>query len=202
MKLILLTPPDFFVEEDKILTALFEEGLDVLHLRKPGCEPVYSERLLTLLPECHHDQIVVHEHFYLKDEFNLRGIHLNNRNPEPPANYKGHISKSFHDIDTMKKEKRNFNYVFLSPIFDSISKSGYKSAFETNVLEDASARGIKNKKVMALGGVSAENMRTIRELGFGGVVVLGDLWNRFNIHSNLDYKELINHFRKLRKAAD
>ncbi len=202
MKLILLTPPDFFVEEDKILTALFEEGLDVLHLRKPGCEPVYSERLLTLLPECHHDQIVVHEHFYLKDEFNLRGIHLNNRNPEPPANYKGHISKSFHDIDTMKKEKRNFNYVFLSPIFDSISKSGYKSAFETNVLEDASARGIIDKKVMALGGVSAENMRTIRELGFGGVVVLGDLWNRFNIHSNLDYKELINHFRKLRKAAD
>ena len=202
MKLILLTPPDFFVEEDKILTALFEEGLDVLHLRKPGCEPVYSERLLTLLPECHHDQIVVHEHFYLKDEFNLRGIHLNNRNPEPPANYKGHISKSFHDIDTMKKEKRNFNYVFLSPIFDSISKSGYKSAFETNVLEDASARGIIDKKVMALGGVSAENMRTIRELGFGGAVVLGDLWNRFNIHSNLDYKELINHFRKLRKAAD
>ena len=202
MKLILLTPPDFFVEEDKILTALFEEGLDVLHLRKPGCEPVYSERLLTLLPECHHDQIVVHEHFYLKDEFNQSGIHLNNRNPEPPANYKGHISKSFHDIDTMKKEKRNFNYVFLSPIFDSISKSGYKSAFETNVLEDASARGIIDKKVMALGGVSAENMRTIRELGFGGVVVLGDLWNRFNIHSNLDYKELINHFRKLRKAAD
>lgn len=202
MKLILLTPPDFFVEEDKILTALFEEGLDVLHLRKPGCEPVYSERLLTLLPECHHDQIVVHEHFYLKDEFNLRGIHLNNRSPEPPANYKGHISKSFHDIDTMKEEKRNFNYVFLSPIFDSISKSGYKSAFETSVLEDASARGIIDKKVMALGGVSAENMRTIRELGFGGAVVLGNLWNRFNIHSNLDYKELINHFRKLRKAAD
>ena len=39
-------------------------------------------------------------------------------------------------------------------------------------------------------------------LGFGGVVVLGDLWNRFNIHSTLDYKELINHFRTLRKAAD
>ncbi|HIY37265.1 MAG TPA: thiamine phosphate synthase, partial [Candidatus Paraprevotella stercorigallinarum] len=40
MKLILLTTPDFFVEEDKILTALFEEGLDILHLRKPGSEPV------------------------------------------------------------------------------------------------------------------------------------------------------------------
>ena len=66
MKLILLTPPDFFVEEDKILTALFEEGLDLLHLRKPDTEPVYSERLLTLLPESHHNQIVVHDHFYLR----------------------------------------------------------------------------------------------------------------------------------------
>ena len=71
MKLILLTPPDFFVEEDKILTALFEEGLDLLHLRKPDTEPVYSERLLTLLPESHHNQIVVHDHFYLKEELAL-----------------------------------------------------------------------------------------------------------------------------------
>ena len=51
MKLILLTSPDFFVEEDKILTSLFEEGLDQLHLRKPDSEPVYCERLLTLIPE-------------------------------------------------------------------------------------------------------------------------------------------------------
>lgn len=34
MKLLLLSSPHFFVEEDKILATLFEEGLDVLHLRK------------------------------------------------------------------------------------------------------------------------------------------------------------------------
>ena len=34
MKLIVVTAPTFFVEEDKIITALFEEGLDILHLRK------------------------------------------------------------------------------------------------------------------------------------------------------------------------
>ena len=117
MKLILLTPPDFFVEEDKILSALFEEGLDLLHLRKPGTEPVYSERLLTLLPESHHDQIVVHDHFYLKDEFNLRGIHLNSRNPEAPAGYKGHISKSFHHLDELKADTTNGrNYLALALI--------------------------------------------------------------------------------------
>ena len=51
MKLVLITPPKFFIEEDKILTALFEEGLDILHLRKPDSAPMYSERLLTLIPQ-------------------------------------------------------------------------------------------------------------------------------------------------------
>ena len=51
MKLIVMTKPTFFVEEDKILEALFEEGLNDLHLYKPGSAPVYAERLLSLLPE-------------------------------------------------------------------------------------------------------------------------------------------------------
>ena len=51
MKLIVITTPNYFVEEDKILTALFDAGLDILHLRKPDTPPVYAERLLTLIPE-------------------------------------------------------------------------------------------------------------------------------------------------------
>jgi hypothetical protein len=70
MKLIVVTTPTFFVEEDKIITALFEEGLDVLHLRKPETPAMYSERLLTLIPDKYHRRIVTHEHFYLKEEFN------------------------------------------------------------------------------------------------------------------------------------
>lgn len=45
MKLIVVTPPTFFVEEDQIITALFEEGLDILHLRKPAT-PRYVFRAL------------------------------------------------------------------------------------------------------------------------------------------------------------
>ena len=58
MKLIVVTTPTFFVEEDKIITALFEEGLDILHLRKPETPAMYSERLLTLIPEKYHRRIV------------------------------------------------------------------------------------------------------------------------------------------------
>ena len=106
MKLIVVTTPTFFVEEDKIITALFEEGLDVLHLRKPETPAMYSERLLTLIPDKYHRRIVTHEHFYLKEEFNLMGIHLNARNPKEPHDYYGHISCSCHSVEEVKNRKQ------------------------------------------------------------------------------------------------
>ena len=76
MKLIVTTTPTYFVEEDKIITALFDEGLEILHLRKPDTAPVYAERLLTLIPEKYHKRIVVHGHFYLKEEYKLKAYTL------------------------------------------------------------------------------------------------------------------------------
>jgi len=201
MKLILLSTPDFFVEEDTIINALFEEGLDMLHLRKPGAEPIYSERLLTLLPQQWHSRIVVHEHFYLKEEFGLRGIHLSDENPVPPRAYSGQISRSCHSIEELQSLRADMDYVFLSPVFDSISRPERRAAFSPQQLHDATRAGLIDRKVMAAGGVSSETLPLLADYGFGGAVVLGDLWNRFNIHSGLDYREVIAHFRKLRKAA-
>ena len=76
MKLIIMTKSTFFVEEDKILVTLFEEGMDNLHLYKPLTSPVYSERLLSLIPEDFYNKITVHDHFYLKEEYRLNGIHI------------------------------------------------------------------------------------------------------------------------------
>ena len=84
MKLIIMTKPTFFVEEDKILTTLFEVGMDNLHLYKPGASPMYSERLLSLLPEEYYNKITVHDHFYLKEEYRLAGIHLDDPTATPP----------------------------------------------------------------------------------------------------------------------
>ena len=75
MKLIIMTKSTFFVEEDKILVTLFEEGMDNLHLYKPLTSPVYSERLLSLIPEDFYNKITVHDHFYLKEEYRLNGSH-------------------------------------------------------------------------------------------------------------------------------
>ncbi|MCH5168519.1 MAG: thiamine phosphate synthase [Prevotellaceae bacterium] len=201
MRLILLTCPEFFVEEDKILTSLFEEGLDILHLRKPDSEPVYCERLLSLMPEKYHRRIVVHDHFYLRDEFGLLGIHLSKRHPQAPPSYSGPITRTCYDLQSLPQQKSQSEYVLLRNIFDSISESENKASFAYDKLRNAAQQGIIDRNVMAEGGVTLDNIEEVRKLGFGGVAIRGDLWNHFDVHSQRDYKDLIAHFRRLRKVT-
>lgn len=201
MKLAIMTKSTFFVEEDKILTALFDEGMDNLHLFKPDSSPLYLERLLTLLPEDYHRKITVHDHYYLKEEYNLAAIHIDNPDAMPPAGYKGKYSRTCDAIDQLKTAKKNASYVFLKNIFDCIEYKYEKSSFTYDQLKEASRHGLIDKKVYALGGMSIDNIRTAKEFGFGGVVICGDLWNRFDIHNQIDFKDIITHFDRLRKAA-
>lgn len=201
MKLVILTKSTFFVEEDKILAALFEQGLDNLHLYKPGSSPLYSERLLSLLPRNTHNKITVHENYYLKAEYQLAGIHLEDSPANIPAGYKGKISRNCSDIGSLKALKKESNYVFLKNIFDCIEFPEQKSTFSMQELEDAAEDGVIDKKVYAMGGMTLDNIKLAKQLGFGGVVICGDLWNRFDIHNQVDFKNVINHFERLKKAV-
>ena len=200
MKLAIMTKPTFFVEEDKILEALFEEGLDDLHIYKPNSSPVYTERLLSLLPESTHKRITVHEHYYLKEEFGLAGIHLEDATTQRPSGYKGNFSRSCSELSLLKEAKQKSRYVILRNIFDSLSVSEEHSNFSWNELQMASRQGLIDKHVYALGGVSLDNIRQLRDLGFGGVVVCGDLWNKFDIHNETDFSCVINHYEQLKSA--
>ena len=202
MKLIVVTAPTFFVEEDKITTALFEEGLDILHLRKPETPAMYSERLLTLIPQKYHKRIITHEHFYLQEEFSLMGIHLNTRNPKEPHDYSGHISCTCHSLDEVRNKKHFYDYLFLSPIYNCITKTGVTSGFTAEELRQAEKSKIIDSKVMALGGITSDNILEIKDYGFGGAVIMGDLWNKFNACTDRDYLEVIRHFKKLKEMAD
>ena len=202
MKLVIMTKSTFFVEEDKILASLFDEGMDNLHLFKPGSSPMYSERLLTLLPEDYYKKITVHDHFYLKQEYDLAGIHLDNYSDPVPEGYKGKYSRTCTDLSLLKEMKKKSQYVFLKNIFDCIEFKEEKSTFTLSQLELAAKEGLIDKKVYALGGMNLENIKIAKALGFGGVVVCGDLWNRFDIHNEKDFKELMAHFEKLRKATN
>lgn len=200
MKLVIMTRPTFFVEEDKIIDALFHEGLDDLHIFKPDSPPVYLERLLSLLPEEYYKKVTVHNHYYLKNEFKLGGIHIDDPQAEKPDGYKGTFSRTCTDLSTLKTLKKKSRYVFLKNIFDSQTDSRERCSFNMADLEEASRRGLIDKHVYALGGMTLERMKTVKELGFGGVVICGDLWNRFDIHQEADFSQVLSYFNKLQAA--
>ncbi len=92
--------------------------------------------------------------------------------------------------------------MFLHSIYDSQTNPDEKQSFSREELMEASRQGLIDKKVFALGGMNLDNVREAKDLGFGGIVICGDLWNRFNIHNEIDYKELLLHFEKLRKTIE
>ena len=118
-------------------------------------------------------RIVIHDFFELARLYGLRGIHLNARRSIVPDGWQGHVSRSCHSLDEVRRYKDACDYVFLSPIFDSVSKQGYASAFTDETLKQASLDGIIDDKVIALGGVTPDKISYLQQLGFGGAAMLG-----------------------------
>jgi thiamine-phosphate pyrophosphorylase len=118
----------------------------------------------------------------------LKGIHLTEKARENPYNlllklniYKLfrpqlQISTSFHKLNDLTEEGSRYKYVIFSPVFKSISKEDYKPAYKLgtifNVLNNNS-----NIKVIALGGIEADNISVCYENLFKGVALSGYLWD-------------------------
>ena len=194
MKLAIMTKPTFFVEEDKILTTLFEEGMENLHLRKPESSPIYAERLLSLLSENFSRRITVHDHFYLKNEYGLGAIHIDTPNTPLPEGYKGKFSRTCTELCQLKDAKKKAEYVFLN--VNSNENNILSSEIISQELKNAAKNGMIDKHVYAIGGMNIDNVKVAKDLGFGGVVICEDLWERFDIHNEINYKRLINNFEK------
>lgn len=178
MEWIVITSPGFIQGEADFIDRLFGHGLDRLHLRKPGADIGECRRLLDGISREWLPQIVVHDNFGLCREYGLGGVHLNGRNPMAPPNHKGSVSRSCHSLEEISRYKGECDYLTLSPIFNSISKQGYMAAFGPGQLAAARDSGLIDRRVMALGGVTLENIPRVKELGFGGVAILGDVWQR------------------------
>lgn len=186
MQLIAVSSPRFLEKESEAIRCLFDAGLQTFHLRKPDAGSDSIRHLLDMIPGKYHSCIVLHDAFSLTAAYPVKGIHLNKRNQIVPEGFSGSISRSCHSIEEVQTCVNQYDYVFLSPIFDSISKEGYRSRFSETDLFDAAQTGIINRKVIALGGIDEYSLSRIVPFGFGGVAVLGMLWNQFETTTDLD----------------
>lgn len=178
MQIIIVTSPDCKAGEARIIEEMLQQGVDYAHLRKPKYTAGQMRELIASISARWHDRLVLHDHFELTKEFQIGGLHLNGRHPTPCPGFKGRLSRSCHSLQEVEEHKDGMRYVFLSPIFDSISKQGYQSVFSIEELREACRRGIIDSRVVALGGVTPIAFKQLHALGFGGAALLGDVWHR------------------------
>ena len=178
MHLIVITEPQFVSNEATIIAQLLHWGVGLIHRRKRESNADELAKLIEAIPTDYHNRLVLHDHFDLATHFALHGLHLNRRNSVLPPNHKGTVSQSCHTLDEVKACKTKYDYVFLSPVFNSISKLGYTSAFTPKALSEAKKQSIIDQNVLALGGITAANIDKVKHYGFGGVALLGDIWSR------------------------
>lgn len=184
--LVVITLPHIFEGEADVLNALFAEGLQCLHLRKTDASEAEVESLLRLVKPEYYSHITVHYHHGLAVRHSLGGVHLSGRTPGVPEGWQGRVSRSCHSLAELADEPQRYDYSFLSPIFDSISKQGYNAAFSPEVLLQAHRDDVLNDRAIALGGVEPQNMKQLHSWGFGGAAVLGGLWSSTRIDDVLD----------------
>ena len=184
-QLVLLSAPTAQPEEAHVLAALLAQDLGRLHLRKPGWTTAQLEALIRALPPQYYARLVLHAHPELVRRYQLGGLHLTERARaaarKRPALLPGQtLSTSFHSLAEISRSRGRYDYVFLSPIFDSISKEGYAGNFDLGDLgrffQARAARPGYRPPVLALGGIEAQNISQVQRAGFAGAVVLGAVW--------------------------
>lgn len=177
MRFIAITTPKVDDKDVRLIKRLLECGIDIIHLRKPESDIHACRQLLKALTKEERERIIIHDYPELYDEFSLKGIHINRNVSSLPDDYIGFRTRSCHSLEEVERYKDEYNYLFLSPIFDSISKVGYRSGFRKEELQGASMKGIIDEKVVALGGVTFESIAYLKGLKFGGVAMIGSIYN-------------------------
>lgn len=179
---ILLTSEESNAAEKEQLIHFFENGLQLLHVRKPGMTEEELKTWLFQFEKIQLNKMILHQHHHLAEAFTVKGIHLKEdfrRKQQDLPQYvadfrkKGFsVSSSFHELEAIEAETTAFDYVFLSPVFSSVSKKGYKGEFFE--IEN------RSQKVIALGGIEKATIPKAKELGYAGVAVLGAIWTAKN----------------------
>lgn len=165
---------------------LFQNGLDFFHVWKPKFSTKQMDQYISMFPPQYHSRIVLHSKYDLAIKYDLKGIHLGKREMRNPirtwftlfmlrrkkSNIE--ISTTHKSLSTLAKDKRNYSYVFFSPVFESISKKGYRSNYSHDQIRQAINQS--QTKVIGFGGINVDNIETAISIGFNGIAILGAFW--------------------------
>lgn len=195
-------------KESAIMTALLDQGLERLHVRKPQASFTALSALIGRFSKAHRDKIVLHPPTILfapgemndkltgllefMAEMQLHRLHIpawlrvSAQAVFPSCFQSLHqmgfvLSTGIHSPVELSalSEKGDlvfrYEYVLVSPLFDSLSKTGYKAKPALWGLP-GEKRNRSGGKLIGMGGIQAEHLPTVKNAGFSGAALLGAIW--------------------------
>jgi len=183
-QLIVISNATVISDEAHIINMLFEEGMELFHVRKPEASLIEIHALLSDIDPLYHSRIVLpvnvlsqlprlkwagrKVHFFEQIRKETKAAIFTKWEEEGYT-----LSTSVHDDSAYKTLPNQFRSTFYSPVFDSISKQGYYGMKAENLNVLKWKRGIE---LIALGGINEANCQQALDYGFDGVAVLGSVW--------------------------
>ncbi|MBL0735660.1 thiamine phosphate synthase [Flavobacterium sp. GN10] len=182
--MIVITNPFFVEDEIQMLNSLLEEGLSLLHIRKPDFSELEMAQFIHQIKLEFRTNLVLHNYHHLAKDFGVEKFHFSEKERKSMNDFPARFSKPFrykststHSIEDFNSLE-NFDYAFLSPVFKSISKENYFP--EKDLFKAIKSRTNHKTKGVALGGIDAKNIQKTLENGFDDVALLGSIWNNEN----------------------
>lgn len=175
----LISFPEFFPNEEKSITHILNESNVLLHLRKPKVSEEDYMAFVKRLPKVFYPRLVLHSCYHLAKDFEFAGVHFSTRD----RNFANKIdldcaySTSIHSLGELNSLDPLFDEVFLSPVFPSISKEGYEGILDLKKVA-LYLKSDRRIKIIALGGITKNNISRVLEMGFDGAAVLGSVWGK------------------------
>lgn len=187
-KCVLITQEHISLSEVDAILSIIDNGCWRVHIRKPNAHEAPLRLFLDAL--CRRvDPKYLSMHYYhnIALEYGFGGLH-------GKCNVEGVMkSLSCHSIEEIESAK-GLDYLFISPVFDSISKKGYKAAVDIKQLSP-----LLHKKGMpqitALGGVEKSNLHLLDEYGFENIALLGAVWRDGEAKAVANFKDIVEKWR-------
>ncbi len=202
MKLTVCSVHKTIPDEQQLVQQLLHHGLATFHLRKPSYSKEELRDWLKQLNDFERQKVVIHSHWSLSEEFALKGLHfgatmLKQMTSEEFKDWMTRakekqlsVSSSVHHQDEIDRLPMGVDYVWLSPVFESISKQEYTPIYSSAQFDSwvKELQEQKQTEVYALGGIEARHIQELSHRGFDGAAVLGSVWNNVK---GLQDKELV-----------
>jgi len=195
--LVVITNPTAVADEAIIINALFDEGLEILHVRKPGVAIDEMSALIEQIKPQYLHQVALHQHHEIAGDLGINRLHFTEVKRKKVSEEKlmqlkrenNMLSTSIHQTEEYQNLSPYFDYSFYGPVFDSISKQGYIS---TNPDDFIFPVQLNRPRVIAIGGIDSTNIQKAVNMQFYGVAALGTIWQKPD--------QSIQQFKALQKA--